>query len=118
MLIEGDQIGERSANVDADPQAHSFIPFRGEPSWHGTTGPRRRVISLCQYYDTASASNPASFGALLNIVPSSQVLFGSDFPFLSARETAGDLMYSGLPESTVEEINRANALRLFECLKG
>jgi len=37
-----------------------------------------------QYYDTASASNPASLSALMSVVPGSQILFGSDFPFLSA----------------------------------
>ena len=34
-----------------------------------------------QYYDTASASNPTSLNALMSIVPSSQIVFGSDFPF-------------------------------------
>jgi predicted TIM-barrel fold metal-dependent hydrolase len=71
-----------------------------------------------QYYDTASSSNPTSLAALLSVVPSSQVLFGSDFPFLSAGEPAGDLMRSGLPVETVEAINRNNAVRLFERLKS
>jgi predicted TIM-barrel fold metal-dependent hydrolase len=71
-----------------------------------------------QYYDTASASNPTSLSALLSIVPNSQILFGSDFPFLSAGDTASDLTHSGLPDNTVEAINRINAVRLFERLKG
>jgi predicted TIM-barrel fold metal-dependent hydrolase len=71
-----------------------------------------------QYYDTASASNPTSLSALMSIVPHSQILFGSDFPFLSAGDTAGDLMHSGLPDNTVEAINRDNAVRLFGRLKG
>jgi len=71
-----------------------------------------------QYYDTASASNPTSLSAILSLVPSSQILFGSDFPFLSAGDTAGDLMHSGLPDNTVEAINRGNAARLFGRLKG
>ncbi len=66
-----------------------------------------------QYYDTASASNPTSLTALLSVVPSSQVVFGSDFPFLSAAEPASDLMHSGLPVEIVEAINRDNAVRLF-----
>ena len=40
-----------------------------------------------QYYDTASATNPTSLSALLSVVPSSQVVFGSDFPFISSRRT-------------------------------
>ncbi len=71
-----------------------------------------------QYYDTASASNPTSLTAILSIVPSSQIVFGSDFPFISAGEPAGDLMHSGLPDSTVEAIDRNNAVRLFGRLKG
>jgi 6-methylsalicylate decarboxylase len=70
-----------------------------------------------QYYDTASASNPTSLNALMSVVPSSQVLFGSDFPFLSAGDTASDLAHSGLPDKTVEAINRENAVRLFGRLK-
>lgn len=71
-----------------------------------------------QYYDTASASNPTSLTALMSIVPSSQILFGSDFPFISAGEPAGDLMHSGLPDNTVQAIDRNNAVRLFGRLKA
>ena len=71
-----------------------------------------------QYYDTASASNPTSLSAIMSLVPTSQILFGSDFPFLSAGDTAGDLAHSGLPDATVEAINRGNAARLFARLKA
>jgi 6-methylsalicylate decarboxylase len=71
-----------------------------------------------QYYDTASATNPSSLSALMNLIPSSQIVFGSDFPFLSAGDTASDLMHSGLPDNTVEAISRNNAVRLFERLKA
>jgi len=71
-----------------------------------------------QYYDTASASNPTSLTAIMSIVPSSQIVFGSDFPFLSAGEPAGELMHSGLPDNIVEAIDHNNAVRLFERLKG
>jgi predicted TIM-barrel fold metal-dependent hydrolase len=71
-----------------------------------------------QYYDTADASNPSSLSALVNLIPSSQIVFGSDFPFLSAQATASDLMHSGLPGNTVEAIDRDNAVRLFPRLRG
>jgi 6-methylsalicylate decarboxylase len=71
-----------------------------------------------QYYDTASATNPSSLAALTNLIPASQIVFGSDFPFLSAGDTAGDLLRSGLPDKTVNAINRDNAVRLFGRLKG
>lgn len=71
-----------------------------------------------QYYDTASMSNPTSLDALLSVVSGSQVVFGSDFPFISAGEPAADLAHSGLPGDTVQAIERNNAARLFERLKG
>lgn len=70
-----------------------------------------------QYYDTASASNPTSLSAIMSLVPNSQILFGSDFPFLSAGDAAGDLAHSGLPDNVVEAISRGNAVRLFGRLK-
>jgi len=71
-----------------------------------------------QYYDTASASNPTSLTAIMSVVSGSQIVFGSDFPFISAGEPASDLMHSGLPENTVEAINRGNAAQLFERLRA
>jgi 6-methylsalicylate decarboxylase len=71
-----------------------------------------------QYYDTASASNPSSLAALTNLIPDSQIVFGSDFPFLSAEGTVSDLMHSGLPAKTLESIYRDNAVRLFERLRA
>jgi predicted TIM-barrel fold metal-dependent hydrolase len=71
-----------------------------------------------QYYDTASMSNPTSLNALLSVVPNTQVVFGSDFPFISAGEPAGDLAHSGLPTETVQAIERNNAFRLFDRLKA
>lgn len=71
-----------------------------------------------QYYDIASASNPTSLAALLSVVPSSQVLFGSDFPFISCAVPAGDLAKSGLPGDAVKAIERNNSAALFPRLKG
>jgi len=66
-----------------------------------------------QFYDTASATDSTALTALMSLVPSSQILFGSDFPFISAQEAASDLVHSGLPGSTVDAINRNNAAQLF-----
>ena len=70
-----------------------------------------------QFYDTASATDPTALNAVMSVVPTSQILFGSDFPFLSAQEAVNDLTHSGLAGDTVEAINRGNAVQLFEGLK-
>ena len=38
------------------------------------------------YYDTASAVNPVAAGGLRKMVPMSQILFGTDFPFVNSAE--------------------------------
>ena len=48
------------------------------------------------YYDTASAFNPVTLGALRKMTPMSQILFGTDFPFANAAEDRKLLMASGV----------------------
>ena len=57
------------------------------------------------------------FGALREFVPTSQVFFGSDFPFVGpgiiAAETAGIENSKVLDDRTREAIDCGNALQLF-----
>jgi 6-methylsalicylate decarboxylase len=64
------------------------------------------------HYDTAQANNPGALAAIMNLVPASQVMFGSDFPFRNA-----DVVLTGLAnyKFTAREradIERGNALRI------
>jgi predicted TIM-barrel fold metal-dependent hydrolase len=34
------------------------------------------------YYDTANATHPASMAALMKLVPSTQIVYGSDYPYV------------------------------------
>jgi 6-methylsalicylate decarboxylase len=43
------------------------------------------------YYDTAQIANPEALGALTKLVPASQIVFGTDFPYGSAARDAGAL---------------------------
>ena len=64
------------------------------------------------YYDTAQGNHPGALAALMKIAPVSQVLYGTDFPFLNgAAETAGLAAY-GFTGNELQAINRDNALRL------
>ncbi len=64
------------------------------------------------HYDTANAAWPASLAALLKMVPPSQVLFGSDFPYLPTGLQADELDKGGLSADTLAAIRRGNAIRL------
>jgi len=69
------------------------------------------------YYDTASAWNDGAMAALMSVVSPSHIMFGSDYPFLSAREAAKKWMKVGLPRATRAAMDRDNALKLFPRLK-
>ena len=65
------------------------------------------------YYDTAQTANPISMNALRTLVPISQILFGTDFPFRTAVETGKGLTTCGVFNAQeLEAIDRGNALRL------
>jgi len=65
------------------------------------------------YYDTANTSTIYPLASLMKLVPSSQVVFGTDFPFLTARATAAELRETGLfSADDLQAIERGNAARL------
>ena len=69
------------------------------------------------HYDIATSANPASLAALRAIVPLSQILFGSDNPFIPMRVTAEGMDATGFSDDEARAINRENALRLFPRLR-
>jgi 6-methylsalicylate decarboxylase len=67
-----------------------------------------------QYYDIASvAMNPGGMAAVLNVIPVSQLFYGSDAPFGSTTVIAERLAKFELPADAIKAIRRDNALRLF-----
>jgi 6-methylsalicylate decarboxylase len=70
------------------------------------------------YFDVAHATYPAPLSALTKVVPTSQILFGSDYPIVPYPVSAGPLDHFGFSESDLQAINRGNAERLFPRLKG
>ena len=69
------------------------------------------------YYDTALSANPHALRSLGELVPPSQVLFGSDYPFAPQPVTeisvVGIQKYDGFDESARSAIGRETALALF-----
>src|ERR1700681_2374067 len=70
------------------------------------------------YFDVAHATYPAPLTALTKVVPTSQILFGSDYPIVQYPVSAGPLDHFGFSESELKAINRGNAERLFPRLKA
>lgn len=70
------------------------------------------------YYDTANAAWPISLAALLKMVPVSQVVFGTDFPYLPTKLQADELDKGGLSADMLAAIQRENATRLIPRLNA
>lgn len=70
------------------------------------------------YYDTAQGNHEGALQALLAIIPPSQVLYGTDFPFRDGAEVIGGLAKHGFGAADRRAIDRDNALRLFPRLRA
>jgi predicted TIM-barrel fold metal-dependent hydrolase len=70
------------------------------------------------HYETANAAYAPNLVALLKYVPLSQVMFGTDYPYVKVTDNASDLMHAGLSDAELKAIGRDNALRLLPRLKG
>lgn len=63
------------------------------------------------YYDTAQVSNAVTMAALTKLVPVSQIVFGTDFPFRSATDHVKGLA-ALFNRDDLNSIDRTNALRI------
>jgi predicted TIM-barrel fold metal-dependent hydrolase len=71
------------------------------------------------YYDTAQTANKASMSALTAIIPTSQILYGTDFPYRTGLDHVKGLRASGLfNEAQLKDIERGNALKLLPRLNA
>jgi 6-methylsalicylate decarboxylase len=70
------------------------------------------------HYEIANSAHRTAFAALTNLVPASQILFGTDYPFIPIPATAGGLANLGLPTSDLEAIRRGNAVVLFPRIRA
>jgi predicted TIM-barrel fold metal-dependent hydrolase len=70
------------------------------------------------HYDTANSAYAPTMAALLAFVPVSQVLFGSDYPYLTIAQNLDGFAALGLGGAERRAIDRGNAERLLPRLKG
>ncbi|HTP83190.1 MAG TPA: amidohydrolase family protein [Alphaproteobacteria bacterium] len=97
------------------------IPFIAERLEHTTRGrvPGGVEATLrTLYYDTASAASAPAMAALMKVVPVSQILFGSDYPFVDTADGVKGLSKIGLSKAQAHAIDRGNAQRLLPRLKA
>jgi 6-methylsalicylate decarboxylase len=69
------------------------------------------------YYETAQGNHAGALDALLRIIPISQVLYGTDFPYRDGAEENAGLAAYNFSAADLMAINRGNALRLMPRLK-
>ena len=71
------------------------------------------------YYDTAQTSNKGSMSALSAIIPVSQIVFGTDFPYRTGIDHVRGLRDAGVfTDAQLMDIERGNALRLLPRLSS
>ncbi len=65
------------------------------------------------HYETANSAYAPTFAALRQFVPRSQILFGTDFPYIAVADNVERLGRLGIPADDLAAIEQANAARLF-----
>jgi len=70
------------------------------------------------YYEIAQGNTPGQLAALMKLVSVSQVMFGSDFPFVPAIEAVEGLTDYRFSEADQRAIDRDNALKLLPGVKA
>jgi predicted TIM-barrel fold metal-dependent hydrolase len=94
-------------------QVVSFPPFRAR----GFTGESVMAEIKRFYYDTAQAANPIAMASLTRMVATSQIVFGTDYPYRTSEEHVKGL--AGIFGSgDLKMIERDNALRILPRLRA
>lgn len=70
------------------------------------------------HYDIAGTTFRPAIAALTSLVPTTQILFGSDDPFVPLASTAEGMMQVGFSADDLQRIGRENALALLPQLKA
>ena len=70
------------------------------------------------YYDTAQVANAAAMSALAKVIPVSQIVFGTDYPFRTAAEHVQGLKACGVFSTEDLQAIDQNALRLLPKFKA
>jgi predicted TIM-barrel fold metal-dependent hydrolase len=91
---------ERFVNMGKDPKLAQRLP-------HGVM----HEITKC-FYDTAQTSNRICMHALSQVVETSQILFGTDYPYRTSLDHVKGLAGCHFGQAELRQIHRENALLL------
>ena len=95
---------ERFVNLAKAPAMAERLP-------HGLLPELRRF-----YYDTAQTSNRGAMSSLRELVPTSQIVFGSDYPYRVAEDQIAGLAQCGFSAEELHAIDRVNLANLLQDL--
>ena len=89
----------------------SIPPYKGKITREQMDAELKRF-----YYDTAQISGAVTLEALSKLVPSSQIVYGTDFPYRTAADhTKGVTAF--FKGDDLKKVERENAMRLVPRLK-
>jgi predicted TIM-barrel fold metal-dependent hydrolase len=93
-------------------QAISRPPYAGK-------FPRAVVESELKrfYYDTAQVANPITLAAMVKLMPVSQIVYGTDFPYRTAADHTKGIT-EVFSDDDLKKIERENALRILPRLRA
>jgi predicted TIM-barrel fold metal-dependent hydrolase len=108
-------LGGTSAEIVPGTVTHGQAPpYTPKQPPAGALAELRRM-----YYDTAQCSNPAALGALKTVIAPTNILFGTDYWYRSAKESRDGLAGSAVfSKSELQSIFTGNALRLWPDLSA
>lgn len=69
------------------------------------------------FYDIAWSAHPAALASLTQLVPATQIVFGSDYPYRTGEDHVKGLLEYGFGAADLRAIERENALRLLPRLR-
>ena len=70
------------------------------------------------YYDTAQSAHPVTMTTLAKVIPLTQVVFGTDFPFRGGAEQVSSLDSCAFSAKEMRGIESENVLPLIPRLKA
>lgn len=81
--------------------------------------PNTRLFQLRRFfYDTAGLANPVNMQALRTLVPTSQIVFGTDAPFFDGAPQVAGLQRAGFTPAELQGVERDNALAILPRLSA